>query len=161
MKTMKKHFLLVIVLLMGGAAAFAQSDKEDIAIAQAIFGKTKKAVIADHIQLNDQEKDGFWKLYDEYEGKATALGADHLKLIERYANQYNSLNDESASAIAESYLANNAGYTELYKEYFKKFKKQIGGLRAAELIQLEIYMRTAVQAQLQKQIPVIGEIVKQ
>lgn len=156
---MKKNIVFLFVLLFSGFTAYAQSDREDIAIAQAIFGKTKKAIIVERIPLSDQEKESFWKLYDEYEIQMNIIGSDHLKLIEQYANQYNTLNDESASTIVNDYLANTSKYTELYKVYFKKFKKQIGGLRAAELIQLEIYMHTAIQAALQKRIPVIGDII--
>lgn len=150
--------MMVLAALLACSTASAQSDKEDLAIAQSIFGKTKKAIITEHIRLSDAEQSGFWKLYDEYEEKNMAISADRLKLIEKYADTYSSLTDESAAAIAAAYLEDAGRYTELYKTYLKKFSKQIGGLRAAELIQIEVYIQTAVQAALQKQIPVIGTI---
>ena len=160
MKNLKRKFTILIFFLFAGLKASAQSEKEDLAIAEAIFGKTKKNIIAEHIQLNDQDQQGFWKLYDEYESKAMAISGDRLKLIEQYASGYNSLSDESASSIAKLYLNNTTRYNELYKEYLKKFERQVGGLRAATVIQLEIYIQTAIQANLQQQIPLIGDLLK-
>jgi len=150
-------------MLFAGLAysASAQSEKEDLAIAQSLFGKAKKSIITEHIRLSEQEEAAFWKLYDEYETKAMQISAERLKLIDQYASQYNSLSDDQATILATAYLDNSSKYTALYKDYLKKFTKQIGGTRAATLIQVEIYIQTAIQAYLQQQIPVIGELKKE
>ncbi len=157
MKTLRL-LLILPVLLLTGVNASAQDGHEDLVIAQALFGKTKKAIVAEHIRLSDQEKPGFWALYDEYEARAVTIGTERLQLIKRYAAQYDSLSDESAAALAQQYLDNTAKYNSLYRDYLKKFKKLVGGLRAATLIQLEVYIQTAIQSDLQQQIPVIGEL---
>jgi len=157
-----KRALLTIIFIAGSFfIASAQTEKEDIAIAQSIFGKTKKAVISDNIQISETEQKAFWALYDQYETKSNEINMARLDLIKRYADNYNTLTDESAAKLATDYIDNSAKYFALYKDFFPKFKKVMGGVKAATLIQLEIYMQTAIQANLQSQIPVIGQLQKQ
>ncbi|HEY4147594.1 MAG TPA: hypothetical protein VGM41_01630 [Chitinophagaceae bacterium] len=157
MKTIHQ-IAIIFILIISASSASAQSDREDITIVQALFGKAKKTIIDEQIQLSEQEKNSFWALYDEYEAKDVAIGTERLELIKQYANQYNSLTDESANTLAQKYLDNNTKYNDLYRSYLKKFQKLIGGLRAAELIQLEIYIQTSIQSNLQQQIPIIGAV---
>jgi hypothetical protein len=40
------------------------------------------------------------------------------------------------------------------------FKKDLGGLTAAKYVQLELYLQTMIRAELQNNIPFIGELDK-
>ncbi|GLU55182.1 hypothetical protein Dfri01_46430 [Dyadobacter frigoris] len=157
---MKKRVITLICISAFSLAAQAQTQKEDIAIAQSIFGKTKKTIINEYVRISDEKKSAFWGLYDQYEEKSNAISRDRLGIIKQYADSYQTLDDEVANKLAEELLDNSERYNKLYKEYLKKFKKEIGGLKAATLIQIELYIQTAIQANLQSQIPVIGELDK-
>jgi len=157
---MKITIFTVLILACFSFVAVAQTEKEDVEIAQSIFGKSKKEVILQYLQIPEAEKDAFWSVYDEYETKNIEINTARINLIKRFAANYNGLNDDAASKIAMDYIENSAKYFELYKEYFPKFKKVVGGVNAATVIQLEIYMQTAIQAALQNQIPIIGELEK-
>jgi len=157
---MKPIIFTLAMIACFSMAAVAQTEKEDVAIAQSIFGKTKKEVILANMQIPESQKEAFWSVYDDYEVKNIEIGMQRIELIKRFADNYDSLNDDVASKIATDYIGNSAKYFELYREYFPKFKKVIGGVKAATVIQLEIYMQTAIQARLQSQIPVIGQLEK-
>jgi len=156
---MKKHLLFLTFTLLCSLTSFAQIDKEDIAIAEAIFGKTKKMIVADYMQIPDTEH-VFWKLYDEYEGKRKVISSERLGLLNLYAAEYDSLNDANAAKLAEAYIANTDKSNKLNKMYFRKFNKAVGGLKAATLYQIETFIETSVRAKLQSEIPVIGELQK-
>jgi hypothetical protein len=157
---MKKVSLTLICMSFFSLLAVAQTEKEDIAIATSIFGKTKKAIITDYMQIDDKDSKAFWDLYDQYEDKDNVINLERLALIKQYADNYNTLDDALATKIAGEYLNNTAKYNSLYKVYFEKFKKLVGGVKAATLFQIEIYIQTAIQANLQSRIPVIGELQK-
>ena len=157
---MKKILLILTFITCFCAIATAQTEKEDIAIAQSIFGKTKKEIILDNMQIPETEKYAFWAVYDEYETEDNRINLARIELIKRFADNYDTLSDDMASKIAADYIQNSASYFELYKKYFPKFKKVVGGVKAATVIQLEIYIQTAIQARLQAQIPVIGGLEK-
>jgi len=49
-------------------------------------------------------------------------------------------------------------YNTLQQISFRKMEKGIGSLKAAKFIQLETLIQTTLQANLQSQVPVIGEL---
>ena len=93
----------LIILSLGTAltfSAFAQSNKEDVDMIQAMYGKEKKAIVADFIMPPDAtKKTAFWNLYDKYETERKALGKKRVALLEKYAGAYTSLDDKSTDAI--------------------------------------------------------------
>jgi hypothetical protein len=156
---MKKIILISFGLLLS-SIVFAQIDDDDIAIAQSIFGKTKRAVIKNYIQLSDAEHDAFWSLYDQYENERKDICHDWFDLVRKYAEEYHSLDDAKAAYIAKGYLENSEKINKLNRRYFGKFEKMVGGIKTATLFQIEGYLHTAMQANLQSQIPLIGEVEK-
>jgi hypothetical protein len=160
---MKKLFIysaFFTALLLMSFSVFAQSNKEDIDIIQSEFGKEKKDIVNQYMQVNAQKSDAFWKLYDEYEDKRKAIGRERLHLIEQYANSMDSLSDSKAKQISISTLANDAKYTSLYQSYYSRFSNIIGGKDAAKLFQLELYLQTITKLYIMDQIPFIGELDK-
>lgn len=157
---MKRITLTLAFVAAVCGSAFAQSNKEDIAIIQDMLGKGKKELVSDLVKVAPESADKFWKLYDEYEVKRKALGADKIKLIEQYANQYKSLTDDQASSLMNSNLANNISMDKLQKTYFKKFSKVIGGTQAAQLMQVENYIKNAIQMKVQNEIPFINDLIR-
>ena len=160
---MKKLFIystsLLVVLLLS-FPVFAQSNKEDVDIIQSAFGKEKKDIVKDYMQVDAQKSDAFWKLYDEYEDKRKAIGRERINLIQQYAESSDSLDDKKAQQLATATLANDAKYTSLYQTYFSKFSGVVGARNAAKLFQLETYLQTITKLYIMDQIPFIGELDK-
>jgi hypothetical protein len=49
-------------------------------------------------------------------------------------------------------------YQKLFGKYYDKYKKTVGAVTAAKIIQFENYMQTAVQSEIQDAIPFVGEM---
>ena len=154
---MKRTILLITSWGFFSLAVRAQSDKEDVRIAMALLNKQKKAIITQSIPLDDAHSAGFWKLYDSYEDGYNKLLTERIGYIEQYVRQYDSLNDASAATIAEQILDNTRRLDKLHETYFARFKKEVGGTKAATLFQLELYIQTELQYRMQKQLPLIAE----
>ncbi len=154
---MKK--LLVIALLMVSSFSFAQTGvKEDIAVIQSLYGKSKQELVTAYMNLKEPQASEFAKVYDAYEADRKALGEKRMMLIADYAKNYETLSDEKADEIAKSTLKNNMEYEKLYMKYYGKAKTAIGAINAAKFIQLENALHTAIRSETQDQIPFIGEI---
>jgi hypothetical protein len=153
-------WLLVMVLALLTLSSTAQSNKEDIDIIQSAFGKDKKELVRQYLQLGAKDSTAFWKLYDEYEDKRKAIGRERISLLQQYADQYDKLDDSKASALASSAFANDAKYNNLYQTYFKKFSSVVGGKKSAELFQLETYLQNLTRLYIMNNIPFIGELDK-
>ena len=146
--------------LFVGTAAFSQSNKEDIALIQAMFGKEKKELVTQYMTIPDAQKDKFWKLYDEYEDKRKMLGQERIKVIEAYAKDYSSLNNTKATALMTKKYAWADKFSKFQQAYFTKFSAVIGGLQASKLMQLEDYLENNIRLAIQDHIPFIGELDK-
>ena len=154
---MKKTILLIASWGCFSFAVRAQGDKEDVRIAMALLNKQKKAIISQSIPLDEAHSAGFWKLYDAYENGYDKLLMERIGYIEQYVRQFDSLSDATAATLAEQILGNTRRLDQLHETYFAKFKKAVGGTKAATLFQLELFIQDELQYRMQKQIPLIAE----
>jgi|SRR5688572_27885314 len=153
---MKK--LLIFVTICLPAIAFAQSNKEDVDLIQSLYGKEKKAIVAEFIKLEGAQKDAFWKLYDEYETKRKELGKKRVALLEKYATNYATLDDATTKQIINETIALGAATDKLIATYFKKLEKASGVKAAAQFYELEAYLLSTIRASILENIPFIGEL---
>ena len=153
---MKKLLAFAVICLP--LFSFAQSNKEDIDLIQSIYGKEKKTIVADFIKLEGAQKDAFWKLYDEYEGKRKALGQKRVALLEKYASNYGTMDDATTSNLIKETVSLGAETDKLIATYHKKIEKAAGAKPAAQFYQLEVYLLSAIRTTIFENIPFIGEL---
>jgi len=155
-----KQLLLFILGSFIFFPSFAQSNKEDIDMIQAMYGKEKKSIAADFIELPDNKKDAFWKIYDDYEAERKDLGKKRINLIEKYANAYDTLTDKSTDGIIKETIAMQKSTDALISKYYDKISKSVSVKPAAQFYQLEYYLLSMVRTEILTQIPFIGELGK-
>jgi len=157
---MKKIVTLLMAISLS-TFVFAQSNKEDIDLIQSLYGKEKKAIVADFIKLEaGPQKDAFWKLYDEYETKRKELGQRRVALLERYAKSYANMDDKTTSDIIDQTAVLGVQTDKLIQTYQKKIEKASGAKPAAQFFQLEAYFLSAIRVAIFESIPFIGELKK-
>lgn len=160
-RQMVRVMFLALVFLLIRNTSSAQLYSEDAAIAQALFSKTKRVLISSYMEIDDTPANSaFWRLYDEYEANRKAISQERFYLLKEYSDRYMSLDDATAAKLAEGFMENTAKVDKLNRQYFKKFRKLVGGLQAATLFQIEVYAQTALQNDTNMQIPIIGELQK-
>jgi methanogenic corrinoid protein MtbC1 len=154
---MKKLLLLFVLTFIAGA--YAQS-KEDVAIIQAVYGKSKADLVKQYLNLNEAQTAAFQPVYDKYETERKVLGQKKIQIINDYAVNYATLDDVKAAELTQANLKNNIDLEKLLSATFEKVKKAIGGINAAKFVQLEQYLQVTVRAEIQDSIPFIGELDK-
>jgi hypothetical protein len=152
-----KHVLLIAALFIS-AIGFAQSNTEDIDLIQSLYGMEKKDIIADFLMLEGTQADGFWSLYDQYEMERKKLGKERIALLQRYAYNYNSLDDATTDSLVKEMTALGAKTDKLISKYYNKMKKPAGVKAAAQFVQIETYLLSVVRASILENIPFIGEL---
>ena len=154
---MRKLFYALVFVF--SASSFAQSPtKEDVDILQSVYGKSKVDIVNNYMNLSGDKLASFMKVYDKYEEDRKALGRKRIQLMDEYSKNYMTLTDEKADELIKSIIKNNVNYQKLYSDYYSKFKKAVGAMDAAKFLQLEIYLQTTIQAEIQDSVPFIGEI---
>jgi len=155
---MKKIIIGLIAIFFVTGVAFSQRDDTDIDIVQSLYGRNKRLIIDEYLQLDGKEKNSFWLIYDQYEKKRRAIEKEGFILLKEYADNYQAMDAAEAHKLIVTFMNSMNGYNTLHKVYFRKMEKVIGSIKAATFIQLETFIQTTLQANLQSQVPVIGEI---
>jgi hypothetical protein len=155
-----KSILSIVIALCFSVLSIAQSNKEDIAMIQSMFGKAKKDLVSQYMTIPAEKKDAFWKVYDEYEAERAELGRERIKLIEDYANAYTTLDDKTSDALMNRKMKWLGSYGRMQKKYYGSISKVIGSAQASKFFQLEDYIENNIRLSIQESIPFIGELDK-
>lgn len=155
---MKNKFAFIIGLLLASSTLFAQSNKEEIDLMQSVFGMQKKEMFSQFISLEGEKNDAFWALYDEYESKRKELGQNRIELIQKYAEQYNDLDDSSISKLISEAHSQKAKSDKLIYTYYNKIAKASGGKAGGQFYQIESYIANQIRVSIMESIPFIGEL---
>jgi hypothetical protein len=155
-----KKINLLFVLFFLSMGVFAQSDKEDIAMIQNMFGKAKKDIMAAGMNIPEEKKTAFWNLYDQYEEARKGLGRERIDLVKSYADKYAGMDDKAADGLMKQKMKWMKNYSKMQGKYYKKMSKLVGGLNASRFFQLEDYLENNIRLSIQESIPFIGELDK-
>jgi hypothetical protein len=148
------------VLALAVAAFFTtglMAQQNELEMFQSMYKIEKKALLMDFLQLEDEQAKIFWPLYEEYESERTKNANRRIELIKKYAEEYETLTDEQADALAKESFAVRATRDKLQKKYYNKVKKALGAKRAAQFIQFERFVANAMDSKLNDSLPLIGE----
>jgi Spy/CpxP family protein refolding chaperone len=148
------------VLTLAVAAFFTtglMAQQNELEMFQSMYKIEKKALLMDFLQLEDEQAKIFWPIYEEYESERTKNANRRIELIKKYAEEYETLTDEQADALAKESFAVRATRDKLHKKYYNKVKKALGAKRAAQFIQFERFVANAMDSKLNDSLPLIGE----
>jgi hypothetical protein len=154
---MKKLMLFVAIALFAGSSAMAQA-KDEWQIFKETFHKEKKDIVNEYMKLSPDQAAKFWPLYEEYNQSRGGLGKERLQIIGDYTAQLSTLSDGQADDLAKRLFKNDQNLLDLDKKYYTKISKAVGGVKAAQYLQMEQYFATNIKSTIQENIPFIGEI---
>ena len=152
-----KKLILVAFIAVFAMVSNAQSNAEEIALMQSVYGMQKKDLIAKHMKLEAGQADLFWQMYDEYEVARKELGLKRVKNIEMYAEKYENLTIEDANALIKASMEVQKSFISLWEKTYKNMSKSISPVTAAQFIQVEMFFENMVRQELSMDIPLIGE----
>jgi hypothetical protein len=152
---MKKYVLIISILFLG-SFTWAQSNKEEVDLVQAAFGREKKAVVADFVKPSDAQKDAFWKLYDQYETARKDLGKQRIALLRQYADQYLTMTPVQADAWTKKVIDLQKKTDNLIATYYEKVKLVSDGLVATQFYQIENYILSYIRMQILDNVPFVA-----
>lgn len=159
-KRMTWKLAIILLLALGYMNVKAQVSKDEVQLVQGIWGMQKRDIVIRYMNFSDSESVKFGPIYDAYMDEYKKLGADRINVIADYAQNYTHMTNEKADELTQKLLKNNAAIDKLQLKYYNKIKKDLSAMRAGQFMQLELYMQTMIRAELQSEIPLIGELEK-
>ena len=157
MKKSRVFSVVVVILTMVFAVTAYGEEKaaDDMAIVKDAIKANKKLFISENMQLTESEAKAFWPIYEKYQDGLEELMERSIDLIEKYADNYQTMTDDMAKKLIEEYLDIEGDYVELRKSYLPKFMKVLPAKKVARYYQLENKIDAAGNYELAKEIPII------
>ena len=145
--------LLMLALLLLPLHTMATGDDDSRELAREAIHANKKLVVAANMNLNANEKEGFWAVYEDYQKEIGKLYERTADLIEEFAINFETLTDEKASDLMDSYLKIESDSLKLKKSYLRKFKKVLPAQKVLRYYQIENKIEAIIDYELVDKIP--------
>jgi Spy/CpxP family protein refolding chaperone len=146
-------FVLATALVV---PAMAQNDTNMDILRQKIKAD-KKLVVAQNLNLTDEEGAKFWPVYEDYQKDMQQINERLSAAILAYADAYDKgpVTNEKAKKLLDEYLAINDAEAKLISATTPKILAALPAVKAARYIQIENKIRAAVRYELAAAIPLV------
>ena len=157
-KTKALVLVLTLTILLAGVTMPALAEDKPADNMQLVKEKMKadkKLLVAENMQLTEKEDKAFWPVYDSYQKDLGKLNERLLKLIDEYAQNYETMTDQAAQGLTNKYLALESERVKMLQSYVPKISKAVGSKKAARYLQLENKISAVVKFELAANIPLV------
>jgi len=157
-KTKALVLVLTLTIFLAGVAMPALAEEkpaDNMQILQEKIKADKKLLVSENMQLTEKEAKAFWPVYDSYQKDVGKLNERLIKLIDEYAQNYETMTDQTAQSLTNKYLALESERVKLLQSYVPKISKAVGSKKAARYLQLENKISAVVKFELAANIPLV------
>jgi len=154
-KKMKK-ISLTFALSLFAVALYAQSSY--LEIVRSTIKTEKKALIAEVMQLSDEENLAFWDVYNEFDEKHYKLNTEYFAVVMDFADNFDNMSAEKATDLINRAAKFNIDEAKLEKTYLKKMMKVISPQKTVRFYQALNKIQAMIDAQMAAEVPLLESI---
>ena len=157
-KTKALVLVLTLTIFLAGVTMPALAEEkpaDNMQILQEKIKADKKLLVSENMQLTEKEAKAFWPVYDSYQKDIGKLNERLIKLIDEYAQNYETMTDQTAQSLTNKYLALESERVKMLQSYVPKISKAVGSKKAARYLQLENKISAVVKFELAANIPLV------
>jgi hypothetical protein len=161
--------LIILALLMvAPALAVAQTpaptaaptkDDDDFtaetALTRAAIQVRRQALVTAAMDLDGKEAEAFWPLYRDYRNEMAKVGDRLVRLINDYADAYDTITDEQAGKMLDEYLSIQRATNEVKAAWVPRFRQIMPARKVARFFQVDNKLDAVVNSQLAAGIPLV------
>ena len=147
--------LALVCSLFSGVGLAQDAGADNMSILMEKIKADKKLLVAENMGLTDEESKNFWPLYDAYQKELEAIQMKYGKIIERYADQYQSMTDTEAKGFLDDYLKTEEEHLKTRQSSLVKFRGVLPEIKVVRYYQIENKIRAAVNYELASLIPLM------
>ena len=157
---MLRTVLLVLAATLA-LPAFSAEDTaagaSDMEILRDKVRADKKFIVAENMELTEEEAKGFWPVYEAYQADLHKINERMAKVINEYALAYNkgAVIDKTARKLIDEAIEIETDEAKLKKSYVPKLNKVLPGVKVARYLQIENKIRAIVRYELASAIPLV------
>ncbi|MEM0930567.1 MAG: hypothetical protein AAGI89_14865 [Pseudomonadota bacterium] len=134
----------------------AQTQRDKFEVAFEAQETRRRAIVAQGLELTEEEAEKFWPLYDAYRNDVKGVELRLVQNLSSFANNFETLDDEIAEELMGSAVDIEADMARLNRDHFKRVRRVLEPVHALRYFQLDQYIDTAQRMSVQRQIPLAG-----
>jgi hypothetical protein len=115
----------------------------------------KATLIAQNLELTEDEAFEFWPLHREYTLELNQLLDQRLSLIRKHVASFERMTDKQATELAHDVFKLEAKRLTLKRTWFRRFSKVVPAKKAAQFFQLENQLNAALDLRVAAELPLI------
>lgn len=115
----------------------------------------RRNIFAANLALGPEERERFWKIYDDYVKEREPLDKERFALLQRYAQSYTAMSDDQAMAIVLVLGRLQLSDVQLRLKYTETVRKKMSGRVAARFFQIDDYVTTAIRMNSLTGVPLV------
>jgi len=157
-KVLTSLFTIALAITFIGIADFAPAqDKpaDNMEIVKEKIRSDKKLFIATNMQLTESETKAFWPVYESYQAELGKLRDREIKLIEKFAANYETMSDDAAKNLLDDAMSIDSDHQKLRQSYLAKFRGVLSDTKVARYYQLESKIDAVLEYELARRIPLV------
>jgi hypothetical protein len=126
-------------------------DEQQVFLAQV--QTRERAIVFEALELDDQQVAAFTPLFDEFQAQNKKVMDRAIALIETFASNYDSINDDTAERLLKDWFALKSDEDRLIREYARKVGKVLPPSKVLRFVQIENRMSTELRLVALQNIP--------
>jgi hypothetical protein len=139
----------VFLFLFFATMLHAQPETLISAVELVVWDRSKREIVAQHLNVTQAEADAFWRTYERYERTRRFLVQERLRLFATYTQlEMEGGVDDKVDDVTKRLLLNEYDYARVYQDYYKRIKVILTAKRAIQFIQFEKYFKHTLDARL-------------
>jgi Spy/CpxP family protein refolding chaperone len=112
-------------------------------------------IIAKNVTLTSEQAAKFWPLFSEYQKEQSAIMDEQLRGIQRYIENFETIDDAGALGLINAHLERDARMSELRKKRLADFQQVLGTKLAVRVMQIDRRLSLAHQMEFAARIPLV------
>jgi hypothetical protein len=157
---LRRTFLAVAMIALMALPAAAQNVMDAIEVVRGALKSDRKVIIAEGMQLTEQESVAFWPIYRDYRTAMDKIGDSRVELVLEYADLYPNVPEDRAKGMLKKYSAIEEKAVSTRNKYLKKLAKVLPPSKVLRFGQLENRLDLAVRVQVASAIPLVPSDAK-
>jgi len=149
--------MVLAITLIGFVGSVLAQDKpaDNMDLVKEKIRTDKKLFIATNMQLTESEGKAFWPVYEAYQAELGKLREREIKLIEEFANNFESMSDDVAKNLLDDSLSIDSDHQKLRQSYLSKIRGTLPDKKVARYYQLESKIDAVLEYEMAKRIPLV------
>jgi hypothetical protein len=146
--------IIAVTLLMGVfSPAMAQQERDVIELIKTQIGTQRQALVAENLQLTEQESAVFWPVYRSFHSERDKLVDRRIKLLLEFRDNFDGLSEEQAKKIMDDHLALQDELLKLRKKWVKNFRGVLSEKTTLRYFQIENKLDVIIDFDLAQIVP--------